>query len=556
MKQIFTLIFTSLLLNAATTKAQVVLNEIYTAPNSGKNEFFELYNTSTSSIPISLDGYTIMSYFEEGSKKGFYILDLPNLFVGPKDFFIGASAMPFSYQGNTNSTAANFSWNDPQLSLNFGYLQKWTDNGANLADGNKNYDVESLTSNLNDFFSARSGSGATYNAFVYKNGVLINAFFGGAGGTNSMPSFITTMPNLKVNNITAAGTNNFQINFNSYKNKPAEFVSQDAGTDNGFIRSKDGLCGTWKKSSADVTHTPGISNGKSGGTNGVLNISYSLFRNVSPDSSVVVYDIESGPEGSFPVELQLYKDNGSVPGELDGNDAFLALQVENQVTDGEFTTKFSPAQTDLLLVAKVAAGCLDQVIYITDGASKLPIVLPMKILSFQGSRAQTAVELQWNIAENETGDRFEIQRSFDGREFSTVGVLLTTEKSGVETYKFKDSQQSDVIYYRLKAINKDNSIAYSEIIVLKGKQDASNRIALLQNPANENLTFTYTSSKTSIVEITIFSIFGGKISSSRANFTNGNNTFSLPLNSTMVAGTYILEVKNNSERTITKFIKQ
>src|SRR5687768_9727275 len=180
MKQIFTLFVTIFMLQASTTQAQVVLNEIYTDPNSGKNEFFEFYNTSTSSVPISLDGYTVMSYFEEGSKKGFYVLDIPNLFVGPKSFFIGASSIPYNYQGTSNSTAADFSWNDPALGLNYGYIQKWVAGGINLLDGNINYDLEVLPLNFNDFFKKKSGGGATFNAFIYKNGVLINAFFGGS----------------------------------------------------------------------------------------------------------------------------------------------------------------------------------------------------------------------------------------------------------------------------------------------------------------------------------------------------------------------------------------
>ena len=71
MKKIFTLVFTfAVLLNGV--HAQVVLNEIYTSPNSGNQEFFELYNSSTLSTPQSVDGFTIVTYFEEGATKGFY----------------------------------------------------------------------------------------------------------------------------------------------------------------------------------------------------------------------------------------------------------------------------------------------------------------------------------------------------------------------------------------------------------------------------------------------------------------------------------------------------
>ena len=49
--------------------AQVILNEVYSEPGAGKQEFFELYNINTSNTPSSLDAYSVISYFEEGIKK-------------------------------------------------------------------------------------------------------------------------------------------------------------------------------------------------------------------------------------------------------------------------------------------------------------------------------------------------------------------------------------------------------------------------------------------------------------------------------------------------------
>ena len=254
MKQILNPISLGLcIISSLQINAQVILNEVYSEPGVGKQEFFELYNINTSNTPSSLDGYTVVSYFEEGSKKGFYVLDLPNLFVASKGYFVGASAIPFNYQGTANSTAANFSWNDPNLPLNYGYMRKWVSNGGTASDGNNNYDLETLPVDFNDFFSRRSGSGATYNAFVYKNGNMVNSFFGGTGGNATMPDFITDMPMFKLEVVTASNTHTHVLNFGSLKNKPIEsieYVTQDIGSDNGYIKTRDGFCGTWTKSSS------------------------------------------------------------------------------------------------------------------------------------------------------------------------------------------------------------------------------------------------------------------------------------------------------------------
>ena len=151
MKQICTLLLT--LVGILNANAQAVLNEVYAIPGMARQEFFEFYNNSTS--PTSMDNYTMVTYFEEGSKKGFYVLDIPNLTVGPMGYFVGSSSMPFNYQGVSNSTTTNFSWNDLAfLAANNGYLRKWVI-GTNVSaaiDGNANYDLDVVPPNFNDFF--------------------------------------------------------------------------------------------------------------------------------------------------------------------------------------------------------------------------------------------------------------------------------------------------------------------------------------------------------------------------------------------------------------------
>src|SRR6476620_6211964 len=150
MKKLSTILLA--VLSALFSHAQAVLNEIYANPSASNQEFFELYNASVDLNPISVDGYTLLSYFEDTHEKGFYVLDLPNVLVANKGYFVGSSAIPFNYQGNTNITRSNFNWNDPvfRSGATGGYLKKWYQSTANLADGNPYYDEEILPLTFND----------------------------------------------------------------------------------------------------------------------------------------------------------------------------------------------------------------------------------------------------------------------------------------------------------------------------------------------------------------------------------------------------------------------
>src|SRR5688500_5772403 len=120
------------------------------------------------------------------------------------------------------------------------------------------------------------------------------------------------------------------------------------------------------------------------------------------------------------------------------------------------------------------------------------ITLPLKLIPFQGALNNSQSQLQWTVAENETGKYFEVERSLDGRSYTTAGVVLATQKSGSETYSYKEGIQN-ATFYRLKMVNEDGSVSYSKIILIKAQEEASSTIALLQNPVRDNLSFSFTS---------------------------------------------------------------
>src|SRR5215510_13903467 len=101
-------------------RSQTVMNELYSDPGNGHQEFFELYNSSTNPVAENLDCYTMVVFYKSGTTTGFNVLDFPNVSVGPKSFMVGASASPFNVQQQTNlSPGFNWSSLDASGSLKF-----------------------------------------------------------------------------------------------------------------------------------------------------------------------------------------------------------------------------------------------------------------------------------------------------------------------------------------------------------------------------------------------------------------------------------------------------
>ncbi len=554
MKQLFTILVA--LLTSFTISAQVVLNEIYADPSRGNNEFFELYNTSYFGSPVSLDGYTIMSYFEEGNKKGFYIIDLPNLSIAPRGYIAGSSSIPFNYQGNLGSTASDFSWNSPSLSANYGYIKKWVATGNSISDGNQNYNEEALPADFNDFFSRHAGNGASYNALVFKNGVLVNSFVGGTGGLTAMPDYITSMPVFQIENVTAFGNNTYGVVWGSFNSTKPEFVIQDIGTDNGFIRKRDGMCGTWEKSSSTVQHTPRVTNGGSQmDVAGLLTLDTHIYSPANDsDSAIVVYNITAGPSDLFPVELQVYADNGSVPGQLDANDISIGVNTENALSDGPFTTHFTPQRQDILVVAKTTTGCFDQIRLVRNPESVLT-TLPVKLKRFTGKVANGKSMLEWVVTSNEAGKHFEIFKSSNGKEFTKVDVVFAGSDAG-EAYYTYSGEISNNQFYKIKVVNKDKSSTYSPVVFIEHPQNSTaDKLSILRNPVQAFLPLTYQAGETGVCTITIYNSLGLIVTSTQVTAQKGFNTFTVNLDQKITSGLYILEVIRKGRKNVERFFK-
>jgi hypothetical protein len=536
MKKTFTLIaFTFVLI--ARSHSQVLLNELYTDPGAGKHEFFELYNTNPSSLPLSTNNMTIVTFFDISGVKGFYIMDLPNMTIAARDYFVGASALPFNYQGVTGSTSADFNWNSAAFLANQGYVRKWNQGVANLLDGNLFYDQAALPANFNDFFFRRTANGASYTVFLYNNGTLVNSFVGGAGGSATIINDIVNMPSLFVD-MTGASTD-FTINFTGYASIPVENTIQDAGSDNGFIREADGVCFSWTKSSAQVQHTPKKTNGVIGGNTGVISVQSALNRGTAATGSTVTYDVVSAPSTSFPVTLEVYLDNGTSPGAIDAGDTYVTSNVETIVSDGPFTTLFFPYDASILIIVKAPSGCIDKMLYIPNAP-----VLSVKLLSFTGSLNDNMVTLSWKVDENQSLSKYQVEKSIDGYQFNPIGTVDASTAKGEASYSYTDPMNgASRAVYRLKLIYRTGRIITSWNWACLNDQNDSKSLRVLGNPVSDMLQANFKTKNIGKVQISLVSTNGSQIfSTSQVVSRNGNVSIQIPLSDRVKSGIYLLHV--------------
>jgi hypothetical protein len=540
MKKIFTLCL--LICIVIVSSSQAVLNEVYPQPGNGYHEFFELYNESNTTE--DLDNYTVVAYFEEGTTSGFYVLDLPTASVAAHGYYVAASESPFNIQGQLN-ISANSNWNSLGPG---GSLTKWEKNGAS-------YTSVAVPANLNDLIvKTNGGSGGVFHVFVYKNGIIVNGIIGGIS-TSVVPAYLKAMPDLPVD--MSGSSPDFTINFNSIADNSLEYLPNSVGTNNGYFRSSDGLCGDWLKSDSPGQHTPGLTNGTA------INLSPSNQLSAAavisqyagdPTQALLTYNIASAPADAFPLIVEVYIDNG-VAGQLDLTDLLLDTRTITSASAGSQYVILSSWDVAVIIVVRSASDCYNKTLAVGNYWS----VLPVNLISFQGNiNKNNRVTLQWRVENNETTDQFEVQSSNNGIEFKTIGIVFAGEKSGIEDYLFYETISStDKVMYRLKMIDKRKDVSYSKILVFQTKLTTNyNNIKILGNPVNDKLTFNYTAYVSQVIDVKIYDMSGRIMMSNKITSLEGNNMISFPLASALKASMYLIEVNNGSEIQTAKFVKQ
>lgn len=137
------------------------------------------------------------------------------------------------------------------------------------------------------------------------------------------------------------------------------------------------------------------------------------------------------------------------------------------------------------------------------------VVLPLEWLNFKAIPQQSDIQLEWTIAEASNINAFDIERSIDGKIFSTIGQQLFSYQSNNFYFLDKDVQKNTTYYYRIKALESAKHF-YSEVVSLRLIKDYPN-IQVFPNPVQENLVIEFGQAVLPDTEMVLLDAFGQKL---------------------------------------------
>ena len=178
-------------------------------------------------------------------------------------------------------------------------------------------------------------------------------------------------------------------------------------------------------------------------------------------------------------------------------------------------------------------------------------VLALSNIEFSAFITGQNVTINLNIAKEEIGDIYEIQRSSDGISFSTFKeVLKAIEQNG--KYKIYDNVSAinaKKIYYRAKVISSNRTV-YSSIKFVKLFEEGS--ISIWPVPVNDFINISFQSITNTKGTLQILDTKGTILFNKNYTFLKGNNSFVLNNLSGLTMGNYILKIISAEEKSASK----
>lgn len=177
-----------------------------------------------------------------------------------------------------------------------------------------------------------------------------------------------------------------------------------------------------------------------------------------------------------------------------------------------------------------------------NSTTSLIVTLPLlvvRLTDFTATGNLCTAQLAWSTSSEENFNKFDIEYSTNGRDFSVIGsVSGTGGPSTGANYRFAYDQNTSKGYYRLKMIDRDGTVNYSKSIAVATRCNERG-VVINPNPVfeNQNVTVTLTGYEGK-VRGELFAASGQMLGS----YTLQNGVNSVKLSNLLAKGTYQLRV--------------
>jgi Secretion system C-terminal sorting domain/Phospholipase/Carboxylesterase len=117
-------------------------------------------------------------------------------------------------------------------------------------------------------------------------------------------------------------------------------------------------------------------------------------------------------------------------------------------------------------------------------------LLPVVWKSFTASLNNEIVTLQWTISNQQNVDKYNVEKSADGNNWSEIAMVPAQKNSSSEqVYTYTDQATAKgSFFYRIKQIDLNGQYTYSSVVKIAKNKEAAVHVKIFPNPFNRQIT--------------------------------------------------------------------
>jgi hypothetical protein len=187
--------------------------------------------------------------------------------------------------------------------------------------------------------------------------------------------------------------------------------------------------------------------------------------------------------------------------------------------------------------------------------------LPIGLNSLQGiwQPSQNDIQLQWQSAATEPGEHFEVQRSFNGTDFTGIAPVIPQPENLPQTFTYDDAAISghSTWFYRILDALPAGNAEYTDIIAVQTQTPA---VGVIRLSASQSQLVVWGDLSTVMApsnpatDMTHYQLYAGSGQLLRGGTLSGSSSHVIDI-STLPQGVYFLRLSNGHQAQTFKFAK-
>lgn len=225
--------------------------------------------------------------------------------------------------------------------------------------------------------------------------------------------------------------------------------------------------------------------------------------------------------------------------ELNGNTATDLAFVYQKTNNGYVTSSTSNVNTGTKYITQAMTGAS----MLAVSAVNNSVVLPVLLSSYTAKAENGRAKISWSTTSEQNNDRFEVERSADANNYTTIATVKGTNTSLAHDYSAYDNNPLEgTNYYRL--IQYDVNGAKKSFGVKTVVFNGSNQVSVVAypNPTKNALSINLQNYSGQKVDISLFNLHGLLLHREQIQTLPGQSIYPINLKSMPAAGDYILKV--------------